>query len=115
MPAHWGLGGGGLDREKGGVYINGGRQAFTIPRSASASAVSYLQPRETAAMTFNGTWKVDRSENYDKFMEQMGECARGVGQNTHAVLQKFLLLGSSGLIYQNNACNCASTQCDIAV
>ncbi|XP_030643956.1 fatty acid-binding protein, intestinal [Chanos chanos] len=23
-------------------------------------------------MTFNGTWKVDRSENYDKFMEQMG-------------------------------------------
>ncbi|XP_029949606.1 fatty acid-binding protein, intestinal [Salarias fasciatus] len=23
-------------------------------------------------MTFNGTWKVDRSENYEKFMEQMG-------------------------------------------
>ncbi|KAF7686995.1 fatty acid-binding protein, intestinal [Silurus meridionalis] len=23
-------------------------------------------------MTFNGPWKVDRSENYDKFMEQMG-------------------------------------------
>ncbi|XP_072261882.1 fatty acid-binding protein, intestinal [Pyxicephalus adspersus] len=23
-------------------------------------------------MTFNGTWKVDRSENYDKFMEVMG-------------------------------------------
>ncbi|CAJ0928638.1 unnamed protein product [Ranitomeya imitator] len=23
-------------------------------------------------MTFNGTWKVDRSENYDKFMEEMG-------------------------------------------
>ncbi|XP_036372710.1 fatty acid-binding protein, intestinal-like [Megalops cyprinoides] len=23
-------------------------------------------------MTFNGTWKVDHSENYDKFMEQMG-------------------------------------------
>ncbi|XP_071391889.1 fatty acid-binding protein, intestinal-like [Centroberyx affinis] len=23
-------------------------------------------------MSFNGTWKVDRSENYDKFMEQMG-------------------------------------------
>ncbi|NP_001187833.1 fatty acid-binding protein, intestinal [Ictalurus punctatus] len=23
-------------------------------------------------MAFNGTWKVDRSENYDKFMEQMG-------------------------------------------
>ncbi|XP_062864743.1 fatty acid-binding protein, intestinal [Trichomycterus rosablanca] len=23
-------------------------------------------------MTFNGTWKVDRSENYDKFMEKMG-------------------------------------------
>nr|XP_006629954.1 PREDICTED: fatty acid-binding protein, intestinal [Lepisosteus oculatus] len=23
-------------------------------------------------MTFNGTWKVDRNDNYDKFMEQMG-------------------------------------------
>ncbi|KAF6733440.1 Fatty acid-binding protein, intestinal [Oryzias melastigma] len=23
-------------------------------------------------MTFNGAWKVDRSENYEKFMEQMG-------------------------------------------
>ncbi|KAL1023472.1 hypothetical protein UPYG_G00041240 [Umbra pygmaea] len=23
-------------------------------------------------MTFNGTWKIDRSENYDKFMEKMG-------------------------------------------
>ncbi|KAB5515578.1 hypothetical protein PHYPO_G00248550 [Pangasianodon hypophthalmus] len=23
-------------------------------------------------MAFNGTWKVDRSEDYDKFMEQMG-------------------------------------------
>ncbi|XP_047222911.1 fatty acid-binding protein, intestinal [Girardinichthys multiradiatus] len=23
-------------------------------------------------MAFNGTWKVDRSENYEKFMEQMG-------------------------------------------
>ncbi|XP_063042804.1 fatty acid-binding protein, intestinal-like isoform X1 [Engraulis encrasicolus] len=23
-------------------------------------------------MTFNGTWKADRAENYDKFMEQMG-------------------------------------------
>ncbi|XP_046905313.1 fatty acid-binding protein, intestinal-like [Hypomesus transpacificus] len=23
-------------------------------------------------MAFNGTWKVDRNENYDKFMEQMG-------------------------------------------
>ncbi|XP_067873452.1 fatty acid-binding protein, intestinal [Heterodontus francisci] len=23
-------------------------------------------------MVFNGTWKVDRSENYDKFMEKMG-------------------------------------------
>lgn len=31
-------------------------------------------PTQPAAMTFNGTWKVDRSENYDKFMEQMGEC-----------------------------------------
>ncbi|XP_010900268.1 fatty acid-binding protein, intestinal [Esox lucius] len=23
-------------------------------------------------MTFNGTWKIDRSENYERFMEQMG-------------------------------------------
>ncbi|XP_058240920.1 fatty acid-binding protein, intestinal-like [Hemibagrus wyckioides] len=23
-------------------------------------------------MAFNGTWKVDRNDNYDKFMEQMG-------------------------------------------
>ncbi|GAA6214783.1 fatty acid-binding protein 2a [Lates japonicus] len=23
-------------------------------------------------MTFNGTWKIDRNENYEKFMEQMG-------------------------------------------
>ncbi|KAJ8382881.1 hypothetical protein SKAU_G00036590 [Synaphobranchus kaupii] len=23
-------------------------------------------------MTFNGTWKIDRNENYDKFMEKMG-------------------------------------------
>jgi hypothetical protein len=24
-------------------------------------------------MAFDGTWKVDRSENYDKFMEKMGK------------------------------------------
>lgn len=24
-------------------------------------------------MTFNGSWKVDRNDNYEKFMEQMGE------------------------------------------
>lgn len=24
-------------------------------------------------MTYNGTWKVDHSENYEKFMEQMGK------------------------------------------
>ncbi|KAM8879280.1 fatty acid-binding protein, intestinal [Spinachia spinachia] len=23
-------------------------------------------------MTFNGNWKIDRNDNYDKFMEQMG-------------------------------------------
>ncbi|KAK3523259.1 hypothetical protein QTP86_028048 [Hemibagrus guttatus] len=28
--------------------------------------------RHSVIMAFNGTWKVDRSENYDKFMEQMG-------------------------------------------
>ncbi|XP_029310203.1 fatty acid-binding protein, intestinal-like [Cottoperca gobio] len=27
---------------------------------------------EPADMAFNGTWKVDRNDNYDKFMEQMG-------------------------------------------
>merc|ERR1711915_614482 len=26
----------------------------------------------TANMTYNGTWKIDRNENYEKFMEQMG-------------------------------------------
>ncbi|KAF0037356.1 hypothetical protein F2P81_010230 [Scophthalmus maximus] len=25
-----------------------------------------------ATMTFNGTWKIDRNDNYEKFMEQMG-------------------------------------------
>ncbi|KAJ3584930.1 hypothetical protein NHX12_013653 [Muraenolepis orangiensis] len=25
-------------------------------------------------MAFNGGWKADRNENYDKFMEQMGTC-----------------------------------------
>jgi len=24
-------------------------------------------------MAFNGTWKVDRNENYEKFLEEMGE------------------------------------------
>lgn len=28
-------------------------------------------------MTFNGTWKVDRNDNYEKFMEQMGESDAG--------------------------------------
>lgn len=53
----WG-GGVGVARER--VYIRGGRRAFP-------------SHRHPAAMAFNGTWKVDRSENYDKFMEQMGE------------------------------------------
>lgn len=30
----------------------------------------------SATMTFNGTWKIDRNDNYEKFMEQMGECRR---------------------------------------
>lgn len=30
-------------------------------------------PTLAATMTFNGTWKVDRSENYDAFMSKMGE------------------------------------------
>uniref|UniRef100_A0A8C2G8I6 Fatty acid binding protein 2, intestinal n=3 Tax=Cyprinus carpio TaxID=7962 RepID=A0A8C2G8I6_CYPCA len=28
--------------------------------------------QQSVIMTFNGTWKVDRNENYEKFMEQMG-------------------------------------------
>lgn len=24
-------------------------------------------------MTFDGTWKIDRNDNYEKFMEKMGE------------------------------------------
>ncbi|XP_051558564.1 fatty acid-binding protein, intestinal-like [Myxocyprinus asiaticus] len=31
-----------------------------------------LGSQQSAIMTFNGTWKVDRNENYEKFMEQMG-------------------------------------------
>lgn len=27
----------------------------------------------SGAMAFNGTWKADRSENYDKFLERIGE------------------------------------------
>lgn len=55
MPAYGEEGWGG---EGAGVY----KGAFPAPPS-----------RHPAAMAFNGTWKVDRSENYDKFMEQMGE------------------------------------------
>lgn len=32
-----------------------------------------VQLNLSATMTFNGTWKVERNDNYDKFMEQMGE------------------------------------------
>lgn len=32
-----------------------------------------VQPALSATMAFNGTWKIDRSDNYEKFMEQMGE------------------------------------------
>ncbi|XP_051983319.1 fatty acid-binding protein, intestinal-like [Xyrauchen texanus] len=31
-----------------------------------------LGSQQSVIMTFNGTWKVDRNENYEKFMEQMG-------------------------------------------
>ncbi len=31
---------------------------------------------QSAAMAFSGVWKVDRNENYDKFMEAMGESIR---------------------------------------
>lgn len=34
-------------------------------------------------MAFNGTWKAERNENYDKFMEQMGERV-GAGQAARA-------------------------------
>lgn len=32
----------------------------------------------TANMTFNGTWKVDRNDNYEKFMEKMGELWKSI-------------------------------------
>merc|ERR1712212_425706 len=41
-----------------------------VPRSVTISAPA--TPFDPAAMAFNGTWKVDRSENYDKFIEEMG-------------------------------------------
>lgn len=47
-------------------------------------------------MAFNGSWKVDRSENYDKFMEQMGECVRE-------------------LVYEDKVYNCVPMWFDIAV
>lgn len=50
---------GGVVKER--VYIKG---------EAAGQSRSHRHP---ATMAFNGTWKVDRSENYDKFMEQMGE------------------------------------------
>ncbi len=67
MPTQAGWGGG-VDREKGGVYINGGQWAFTIPRSASASSPAAfnqasLQPwrstepgRSTATTTMTSSW-----------------------------------------------------------
>lgn len=61
-------GGWGVDREKGGVYINGGQRAFTIPRSASASSPVAFSPvspqpwrstepgRSTATTTMTNSW-----------------------------------------------------------
>ncbi|KAK7912911.1 hypothetical protein WMY93_013122 [Mugilogobius chulae] len=37
-------------------------------------------------MTFNGTWKVDRNENYEKFMEQMEEA--GAHDNLKITLEQ---------------------------
>lgn len=54
---------------RGGVCINVRQKALPISGFSRASAI----PDESAAMAFNGTWKVDHSENYDKFMEQLGE------------------------------------------
>lgn len=48
---------------------------------------SCLQPTQPTAMAFNGTWKVDRNDNYDKFMEQMGESCSLSVRNT---LQSFI-------------------------
>lgn len=72
----WGWGWGGLRTAPGvGLCINGRQRAFPVTGFPRASA----PPHHPAAMAFNGTWKVDHSENYDKFMEQLGESTRGVG------------------------------------
>lgn len=58
-----------MDGARGGVCINVRQKASPSSGFSRASAL----PDEPAAMAFNGTWKVDHSENYDKFMEQLGE------------------------------------------
>lgn len=32
-----------------------------------------LRATHLEAMAFDGAWKIDRNENYDKFMEKMGK------------------------------------------
>lgn len=43
-------------------------------------------------MAFNGTWKVVRNENYDRFIEQMGECARETLDSVQVWLCEFMRL-----------------------
>lgn len=85
----------GVDRTEGGVYISRGRWALAIPRSSPHSTTSCLQPRQPTAMAFDGTWKVDHNDNYDKFMEQMGECVRAREEPTGTPAEQ-VSEGSSG-------------------
>lgn len=56
---------------EGGGLIGRSVYKYTV---CPCCITSCLQPTQPTAMAFNGTWKVDRNDNYDKFMEQMGEC-----------------------------------------
>lgn len=58
-------------------------------------------------MTFNGTWKVDRNDNYEKFMEQMGEWRQAevcLSTTTWIVFQLFLLSFKSILGFEEQSC-----------
>lgn len=50
-------------------------------------------------MAFDGTWKVDRSENYEKFMEVMGKSyiSRAIYESNTTVAEHKLKLPASDL------------------
>merc|ERR1712243_214498 len=43
----------------------------SLPLNLSTATLS-SSTTPSSTMTFDGAWKVDRNDNYDKFMEQMG-------------------------------------------